>query len=369
MRRALPILLAAGAFIALAVLWIVTDRRASQRIYDDYSSANTSAKGLSLASGYLAKKHKVAMLTSPLTRAHVESNAIVFRVVGEQEISFDPEDLEEGKFGPPRPKREPLLNDAEEAFVRGGGRLVIAARRGVLTTADGGEKIARKVFPLWRNPGDLQIENAWSGFTSLRPRMHAIYASGARAIVARERIGAGELFMISAPQLLQNDALSRGNHLQFLNALAGSGRPIYFDEVPHGIVSDDGSLALLKEWNLGPFLILIALAAILYFWRASRRIGPPVDDYRETRSDAVDLVRSLAALYHQVTSYGESLSLYHDALTRTVASQTGLRGDALRARVDALTGGKRDLNGINNAFAKLQAHRRIGSQAQRTMSP
>ena len=358
MRRALPLFIAAGAFIALAVLWIVTDRRASQRIYDDYSSANTSSKGLSLASGYLAKNHKVAMLTRPLTRARVEPNAIVFRIVSEQPLSFDPEDLEEGMFGPPRPKREALLNDAEETFLRRGGRLVIAAQRGVLTTSGAGENVARKVFPIWRNPGDLQIDDGWSAFTSLRPRMHAVYASGIHTIVARERVGAGELFMISAPQLLQNDALSRGNHLQFLNALAGSGRPIYFDEVPHGIVSDDGSLALLKEWNLGPFLILIALAAVLYFWRASRRIGPPVDDYRETRSDAVDLVRSLAALYHKVTSYGEALSLYHDALTRTVASQTGLRGDALRTRVDELTGGKRDLTGINTAFEKLKAHRR-----------
>ena len=358
MRRALPLILAAVAFAAVAILWIVTDRRASQRIYDDYSSANTSAKGLSLASGYLAKKHKVAMLTSPLTRAHVEPNAIVFRVVDEKPLSFDPEDLEGGKFGPPRPKREKLLNDAEEAFVRGGGRLVLATERGALATSDTGEKVARKVFPLWRNLGDLQMDDDWNAFTTLRPRMHAIYASGAHTIVARERIGTGELFLISAPQLLRNDALSRGNHLQFLNALAGSGRPIYFDEVPHGIVSDDGSLALLKEWNLGPFLLLIALAAILYFWRASRRIGPPVDDYRETRSDAVDLVRSLAALYHKVTSYGEAMSLYYEALTRTVASQTGLRGDALRARVDELTGGKRDLNGINAAFQKLQAHRR-----------
>ncbi|PYQ28540.1 MAG: hypothetical protein DMF56_14980 [Acidobacteria bacterium] len=368
MRRALPLVLAAAAFATLAILWIVTDRRASQRIYDDYSSANTSAKGLSLASGYLAKSHKVAMLTRPLARAHLEPNAIVFRVVDERPLFFDPEDLKEGQFGPPRPKHEPLLNDAEESFVRRGGRLVFAAQRGVLATSDAGEKFARKVFPIWRNLGDLQMNSDWNAFTSLRPRMHTIFASGAHAIVGRERIGAGELFLISAPQLLQNDALARGNHLQFLNALAGTGRPIYFDEVPHGIVSDDGSLALMKDWNLGPFLILITLAAMLYFWRESRRIGPPVDDYRETRSDAVDLVRSLAALYYKVTSYGESLSLYHDALTRTVASQTGLRGDALRKRVDELTGGKRDLTAINDAFAKLQTHRRIGSQAQRPMS-
>ena len=358
MRRALPLILAVIAFAALTVLWIVSDRRAAQRIYDDFSSANTSEKGLSLASGYLAKQRKVAMLTRPLARANVERNAVVFRVVEETPTFFDPEDLEEGQFGPPRPRREPLLNEAEEAFVRSGGRLILAARSGALDTAPLNQSTATKVFPMWRGVGDLNVDGSWQGFSSLRPRMHTLFASGPLAVVARERIGAGDLLMISAPELLQNKVLATGNRLQLLNALADVKRPVYFDEVPHGILSGDGTLAVLKEWNFGPFLILLAAAALLYFWRAARRIGPPVDDYRETRSDAVDLVRSLGALYHKVTSYAEALALYHEALTRTVASQTGLRGDALRARVDELTGGQRDLNALNQAFEKLQAHRR-----------
>ena len=357
MRRALPLVIAVAAFVALTILWIVSDRRATQRIYDTYSSANTSPEGLSLASGYLAKRHAVAMLTRPLGRAVVERNAIVFRVVAEAPLVFDPEDLDEEMVGPPRPRREPLLNEAEEAFVRGGGRLIIAAPAGPLQMMETKGNVAKKVFPIWPGVGDLDLGDDAHGFATLRPRMHALFGAGPLAIIARERIGDGELMMISAPQMLRNDRLAKGNHLQLLNALVEDKRPIYFDEVPHGIVSDDGAIALLKEWNFGPFLVLIALAAVLYFWRASRRIGPPVDDYRETRSDAVDLVRSLGALYHKVTPYSEALSLYHDALTRTVASQTGLRGDALRKRVDDLTGGRRDLNALNEAFAKTQQRR------------
>ncbi len=263
-----------------------------------------------------------------------------------------------------------LLSEAEETFVRSGGRLILAAATSPLPTTDVSEPAAKKVFPIWRDVNDVDLGEKARGFESLRPHMHAVFASGARAIIARERIGSGELFLISVPDLFRNDRLATGNRLQLLNALAGTKRPVYFDETPHGIVSDDGALALLKEWNLGPFLVLLALAAVVYFWRAARRIGPPVDDYRETRSDAVDLVRSLGALYHKVTSYAEALALYQDALTRTVASQTGLRGDALRARVEDLTGGKRDLAAINEAFEKLRLK---GSEAQRrkaaTLSP
>jgi hypothetical protein len=110
---------------------------------------------------------------------------------------------------------------------------------------------------------------------------------------------------------------------------------------------------------------MFALVATLIFWRAGRRVGPPEDDHRETRSDAVDLVRSLAALYRGVTSYSEALSLYHDALTRTIAHNTGLRGDALRKRVDDLTGGKRTLAALNEGFMKSQSRRGSESQSLR----
>jgi len=375
LRRALPLVIAATAFASFAILWIVSDRRAPQRIYDEYSSANTSKDGLSLASGYLAKQRNVSMLTCPIARAALERNAVVFRIVDRWMMFFDPEDLEGEQVGPPRPRRQPLLSDAEEAFVRGGGRMILASAGGVLDTVEVSENVARKVFPIWPALGNLDLPDDSRGFSTLRPRMHALYASGPRAIVARERIGDGELFVISAPDLFQNDGLARGNHLQLLNALAGSGRPVYFDEVPHGIVSGDGSLSLLKAWNLGPFLLLLGAIALLVFWRAGRRVGPAEDDHRETRSDAVDLIHSLGALYQKVTTDSESIALYHEALTRTVASKTGLRGDALRKRVDDLTGGlvpsattgaefRRQLDRLNEAFLGVRRQsRRFGTRA------
>ncbi|MFP5245293.1 MAG: hypothetical protein ACLGH0_01270, partial [Thermoanaerobaculia bacterium] len=100
MRRALPLAIAVAAFVLFGVTWILTDRRASQRVYDDYSSANTSETGLSLAAGYLGKQRKVAMLTRPLGRDPIEKNAVVFRVTEEFPTFFDPEELEEDEVGP-----------------------------------------------------------------------------------------------------------------------------------------------------------------------------------------------------------------------------------------------------------------------------
>lgn len=369
MRRLLPLLAAIVAFVGFGLLWIITDERASKRVYDKYSSANTSDEGLSLASGYLARRTNVSRLTKVVSRARLERNAVVFRVTEELPLFFDPESLEKNEVGPPRPKQRPLLNDAEDAFVRGGGRVVIAAESGALDMTSINATEALKVFPIWPRLQTIHFP-VGRAFASLPARMQPILVGDRRVVVARQRIGAGDLILIAVPEALQNKQLSK--NLELLVALAGAKRPVYFDEVPHGIISDDGALELMKEWNLGTFLLMLGAIALLLFWREGKRIGPAEEEHRETRSDAVDLVRSLGALYRGVTSDAEAIALYHEAFTRTVATQTGLRGEPLRKRVDELTGGlvapknrgslpthafKKMLAQLNQGFEKLQSRR------------
>jgi len=358
------LLLAILAFVAVTVVWIVTDRRASERVYDDYSSANTSDTGLSQAAAYLARRGKMAPLTRPLGREPIEPQAVLFRVTHEVPLLFDPEDLQQDQVGPPRPRERALVTDAEDAFLRRGGRMVIASHTGLLPAGTPTTTEATKVFPIWPGVDELAVPDKTSALLELRPRMHALFVAGNRVIVARERIGEGDLFVVSWPELFQNQNLARASHLAFLVALAGK-RPVYFDETVHGIVGGDGALQLMKEWNLGPFLVMLAVVAVLVFWRGGRRVGPPEGDARETRSEAVDLVHSLGALYRGVTTSDEALSLYYDALTRTVAHTSGLRGDALRKRVDDLTRGRRTLTHLNEGFAALSSNRAADGTSRR----
>ncbi len=363
MRRILPLILAMVAFVAVTVVWIVTDRRASERVYDEYSSANTAGPGLSQAAAYLARRGRMAMLTRPLGRDPIEPDAVVFRITQEIPIFFDPEDLQEKEMGPPRPREQTLLTAAEDAFVRRGGRIVLASHTGILPAGTPATAVAKKVFPIWPGIDELQVPEKSSAFLSLRPRMHALFTAADRVIVARERVGDGDLFVVSWPELFQNQNLAKAHHLALLTSLAGR-RPVYFDEVPHGIVSGDGTFELMKDWNLGPFLLMLCVIALLLFWRGGRRLGPPDDDHRDTRSEAVDLVDSLGALYRDVTSYDEAITLYHEALTRTVALTSGLRGDALRKRVDGLTGGRMTLAALNEGFTNVTSHGLKGSQSR-----
>lgn len=374
MKRALMFSVPVALYFAVALLWIGGDRRVAKHAFDEFSASNTGPKGASLASKYLARSgRRVDALTLALNGRNVAPGAVVFRL-GPQAIErfrAELDDLDEEKKGKkPKPRRHyvtPLLSDEEEAWVREGGRLVLAseARYGSLDVDDVQAKAAKKVFPLW--PGletiDFPTSRAVSG-EALR-NAHAVYVAQDKAVVARIADGAGDVIVFGAPEALDNEHLAK--NLPFLVALSGGARRVYFDETIHGMGTGDGALSLMKEWRLGPFLLLLLIVAAVVVWRGGTRVGVPDDEFTDTRSDAIDLVGSLGALYERSMSKAQALAAYHRELTRAVAASSGLRGDALRKRVDDLTGAQdpalqhqitdeefqRMLTSLNAAFARL----------------
>lgn len=370
MKRSIFFLAAIAAYFAAVLLWVGGDRRVTKEAFDDFSVANTDVKGLSLASKYLARGgRRVDALTLALNDRNVDRRAVVFRIgpPAVERFRADLEEIkEEKKQKKPRTRYvTPLLNDEEEAWVRSGGRLVIASAGhfGSLDVGDAPTKLAKKVFPLW--PGldtlDLPESRAISG-DALR-NGHAVYVAEDKSVVARIADGAGDVIVFGAPEALDNEHLAR--NLPFLVALAGGARHVYFDETIHGLATGEGALDLLKEWRLGPFLLLLLVAAAAVAWRGGTRVGVPDDEFRDTRSDAIDLVGSLGALYDRTMSRGEALAAYHRELTRAVAATSHLRGEALHKRVAEMTGGlvpggpftqeefQTMLATLNAAFARL----------------
>jgi hypothetical protein len=389
-RWALPAA-AAAIYLAAVLLWVGGDRRSARAVFPAGSVWNTGDKGLSLAYAYLAAVGgggKVAVMTRSLDATPLPVRAVLFRVEpssgGEDDVRGDDggdgnggndaddgndrdngkarhRDAKKGDTGPqdkaaPRDvaraaSGEPLVSVAEAAWVRGGGRLVlaIAAGGGALeVTPLARPQPAQKVFPIW--PGVERLlpdpERALGGLQLVQ--MHVLWVAGEAAIVARVSLGEGDLIVLSCPEVLHNELLARGDHLALLAALAGrqparSGmedpRPVYFDERTHGAMEKAGVAEILNSWGLGPLLVLLCLAAAAAWWRAAVRVGPAERDDLDVRSDAVELLDSLADLYHRALGRGDALRLYRDSLTRTVAADTGLKGAALAARVAGLAPG------------------------------
>jgi len=339
MRRALPMLFAVAICVIGALIWIGSSRVAAH-VFDRGSASNTSPTGLSLAYAYLGHSRSVAMLMTSLRNGSVPSNAVILRVDSAREtIVTEEEDL------PAKARKTPesLLTPSEDDFVRGGGRLVLATAEpgGSVEARHDTGKVAWRVFPIWPGVETLSLPEP-RGFAprSLPRGMHTLFAANGETIVARQEIGAGDLILISVPEMFENQNVPADHHLSLLTALTSQNRPVYFDERVHGLDAPDGAMALLTEWRLGPMLLLDGFAALLALCR-DRRIGPADLDDRDTRSDAIDLVASLGALYARSMSDGEAIALYHQSLERTVAAQSRLRGDALHRRVDDLTHGMR----------------------------
>lgn len=391
-RSALPGAAAVGFFLA-ALGWLGQDHRLETRVFDAGSVFNTSGEGLSLAQRYLQEEPaRVSVLTRPLTRVHVELNAVVFRVKPTS-LPFRPvnsdapgEDEEEpsGRKSQGRPEEKdnkappalaPVLAPAEEEWVRGGGRLVLALERDygrIEVRPQGIQRPAVKVFPVWPAVQRLNVDSRILAHAGL-PESYAVFVYDESPVIARARLGRGDVIVLACPEVLDNAHLAQADHLPLLLALAGSGRPVHFDEYVHGVRSDAGLVDLLAGWGLGPLLASLGVLCLAAFWRTRMRLGSPDEAYRDVRSDAVDLLDSLAQLYNRTLRREEAVRLYHESLRHTASVKTGLRGRALEGRMKQLLGGwslprapgKSDLTAavfdhavrsINDGFRRLEEH-------------
>ncbi|HEV2720114.1 MAG TPA: hypothetical protein VG323_08850 [Thermoanaerobaculia bacterium] len=373
MKRSVVFLAAVAAYFAVVLLWIGGDTRVAKHAFDEFSISNTSAKGLSLASKYLARSgRRVGALTLALNDRNVDPRAVVFRVDPPPPPPPFEGFLKTKKKEKTKPARThyvtPLLNDEEEAWVRAGGRLVVAAHAhyGSLDVGDGPAKLAKKVFPLWPGLDTLDLPESRTVSGDALRNGHATYVADDKPVVARIADGAGDVIVFGVPEALDNEHIAK--NLPFLVALTGGARRVYFDETIHGMSTGEGTLALLKEWKLGPFLLLLLIVALTIAWRGGTRVGVPDDEFRDTRSDAIDLVAALGALYDRSMSKAQALAAYHRELTRAVAASSGLRGEALHKRVSEMTTGfvlpkaevtneefQSMLTTLNNAFGRIQS--------------
>lgn len=273
-----------------------------------------------------------------------------------------------------------LLTAEEEDWIRGGGRLVLAVigRYATLSTRMTEEGTLRKVFPLWKTVRRLAPPRRRTLTGTPAEEAPAVFAAEGGPLIAHRILGKGDLFLLACPEVFQNRLIGEADHLPLLMVLAGTGRPVYFDEFVHGLETRAGILEILGAWGLGPLLILALLTAAAWGWRRRVRLGPPEDDYRESRIEAIDFVDSLALLYDRTLRRRQALALYAKAFEESAAAQTGLRGAALEAKVrDFLksdpskrSGGKdlspaefrAGLTAINAAFRRLDDAQRPGSR-------
>lgn len=306
-------------FAAVALLWLSRDPAIRRKAFPAGSSLGTGPEGTSLARAYLeASGAKVSTLSRPLDPAKLPARAVLLRI--------DASDVRDGAR--PAPKRQPgdagtpvptatahemTLTAPEEELARAGGRVVVAIR------GDPSSGPSRKVSPLLRGVAKLDPPQAHALRPAVLVDAQPVFEHGEALSVARKPVGSGEVWFLAEPEIFFNDNLAKADHLALLVALAGGGRPVVFDELSHGVRTDAGLLGLLREWGLGPALLLAAVAACAAAWRQAVTVGPISDPWTDPRSESVELVDSMAALYQRSLSPAEALHLYRGQLVHEIA--------------------------------------------------
>ena len=379
------------AFVVGALVVTDTGRRRTAETFPPGSVYSETPEGLSLAFRYLRERAQsrgtgatVSVLSRRVGVGALPPDGVLLRmrplrlptpITVEDEVEDEPSDEGPSEQESPAPPGR-LLTREEEAWVHGGGRLVLGldADYGPVEIVSGTRAgPVRKVFPLWPGVTTLEpgrdVPHASGGAAE---QTHTIFSQGSAALLSRLVIGHGEVLLLTAPELLENGGLATADHLGLLEAFAGEERPVLFDEWAHGLGQDESLLALMLEWGLGPALVAAALVFVLVLWRNRTRLGPEEDDAFEERSEAVDLVDSLAQLYDRALSRREAAALHLQAFRQAVSLRTGLRGAALERRTRELLedgtappAGEREipasvflrtLHAVNDGYRRLDEH-------------
>lgn len=334
MRRAIPVLLGLVFAYAAALWWLVADtpaRADAPNPFPSGSSYSRSEEGAALAATYLrGRGHMVQpLLTSSLEGVPRGSVILV----------INPPHFSKGALD-----ARPLLTVEEERFILAGGRVILALD---------GSAPSIEVQELTPPAPWARVHRDWPAVGQPQPAgpakflsgpwlkdAYAVFTSSNQPVVARRPMGEGDVVAIASASIFQNAYLKDGANLAFLDSLV-QGRPaVYFDEGAHGLGAREGTTDLLRRWKLLPFLASLLVLTVAILVRKHRALGRPDRDDPPPPVDAVDLVEALGRLYATALSDEEALGLHRDHLRRVIAEKTGLRGVALRKRVDLLLAGE-----------------------------
>jgi hypothetical protein len=221
----------------------------------------------------------------------------------------------------PRIPVAPRDLDALEAWVHGGGTLVLAIlsrgplpERFGLDVEAGAGRGTGEIRPCQPGPYTAGVRSVEArgaqGLTSSRPEaVFHLCGPGGKALAVVPH-GAGRVIALSAPAAFSNRDLRRGDHgrlaLNLLLRHRGEGL-ILVDEYHHGhgrarsVADYLGGSRLMPLLGQGALALLIALA----LW--GRRFGPPRPPVEETRHSSMEYVRAMGGLLQRARARAPAL--------------------------------------------------------------
>lgn len=165
--------------------------------------------------------------------------------------------------------------------------------------------------------------------------------AGGTPVISRRDLGAGRVYLLSTPTLLENHRLDLGDDLWLVEGLAAlaraAGGPVRFDEVHDHVASGTGPSSILGRPAVLAATIQLGLVAAFLLLALGRRFGPVRPLSTDLRRSSLEYVDTLAALYRQTGDDPGLATEVRRAVRRRLLATRGipesLAGDALARRL------------------------------------
>ncbi len=240
---------------------------------------------------------------------------------------------------------EPASNQdrrAVQSFLARGGTVLATGCAGATflssTSSGTGEPLpraetytVRRRSPLTRDAPSISMTRGCAN-PELGTRYAAVYGRGAVDVVYEARIGSGVAIWWEGTTPIENATIDAPGHLELLlNAVGPPSRAIVWDEFYHGHRASMWSYLARTPapWGLAQ-LALVALVAVMMF---SRRRVPVRGRVTAARTNPLEFVDTMAALYARAKSGAAAVGIARIRLRRLLLASGGGGADPSDARL------------------------------------
>jgi len=115
-------------------------------------------------------------------------------------------------------------------------------------------------------------------FSNLNTSWKTIYARERHPVVIERPLGNGTLVFAADTYLVSNEALLRERHPTLLSWLIGPATRVTFDETHLGVAAEPGVATLLRKYRLHGLLAALCALAALFVWRQAVPFVPAADE-------------------------------------------------------------------------------------------
>ncbi|MDZ7675136.1 MAG: DUF4350 domain-containing protein [Acidimicrobiales bacterium] len=217
-----------------------------------------------------------------------------------------------------------------EAWVRGGGTLVVADVRSLFTpsTAPGSVETVRGGCPLGALEGVGTLEVGEGRGYQVPSGSTGCFGDGSGSYLVSTPMGDGEVVALGGPDAFTNQYLDEADNAVLAGALlAGEGTRTAFLQPAFVGGGDDDLVDLVKTPVRAALAQLAVVFVVVVVWRA-RRLGRPVEEHQPTQIQGAELTNAVGRLLQSNRRPDRAAAILRDHARRDLSGPLGLPLDA-----------------------------------------